>query len=137
MIKNFKFLILVVFLLSVVSFKNVYAQAKYSIKEMTPAVEAALESRRNRYDQLKALKARGNVGENNNGYVEALTKEGDTQAVVDAENKDRKVIYQTIADQNGLTGALNTIEKVFAQVQRDKAESGEKIQMEDGQWVTK
>ena len=96
------------------------AQAKYSIKSMTPEVEAALDGRRNRFDQLNELKTKGLVGENNQGYVEALSEDKEAKALAKAENDDRKVIYATIADQNGLTEAIDAIEKVFAQVQRDK-----------------
>ena len=113
----------------------VLAQVKYSIKEMTPEVNAALESRRDRFDKLRELKSKGTIGENNRGYVEVLVKV--EEPMVEAENQDRKLIYETIAKQNGLEGALDTIEKVFAQVQRDKAEKGENIQNEDGTWVSK
>ena len=111
-----------------------FAEAKYAIKEMTPEVKGALDNRRDRFDKLRELKASGAIGENNHGYVEVLKKEGDGQSIADAENKDRKVIYQTIAEQNGLDNAIATIETVFAQVQRDKAEAGDRIQLEDGTW---
>src|SRR5436190_1596336 len=75
--------------------------------------------------------------ENNQGYVVALTESAEAKNVVDAENADRKVVYQTIADQNGLSGEVATIEKVFGQVQRDKAQTGYKIQLEDGSWSVK
>ncbi len=110
--------------------------ASYDIKEMTPEVKSALDGRRNRFDELKSLKAQGAIGENNQGYVEALKTEG--QSVVDAENRDRRFIYTTIVSQNGLPAdALGTVEAVFAQVQRDKAASGDKIQDVSGSWTTK
>ena len=111
------------------------AQANYSIKQMTPEVEAALNNRRDRFDALRELKSKGSIGENNSGYVEALSP--DAQDAATAENNDRKVIYQTIAEQNNLKDAIGTIEKVFAQVQREKAQAGDKIQQEDGSWTTK
>ena len=115
----------------------VWAQAKYSLKEMTPAAQAALDGRRSRFDQLAALKAKGVVGENNRGYVEVMGSDPSAPTIVQTENNDRAVVYKTIAEQNGLMRQLDVIEKVFAQVQRDKAQSGEKIQNENGQWVTK
>jgi uncharacterized protein YdbL (DUF1318 family) len=127
-------------LLIVVVFMDVlivWAQTKYDIKEMTPEVQAALDNRRNRFDKLQVLKAKGTIGENNRGYVEVLNPNQEAEALVQAENKDRRLIYQTIERQNNLTNALETIEKVFAQVQRDKASSGEKIQEESGRWMTK
>jgi len=116
---------------------QVLAQSQYSIKEMTPAVQSALEQRRDRYDQIKVLKQDGKVGENNKGYLKAFKSEDSVDLIVEKENADRKTIYQTIAEQNGIRDALGTIEKVFAQTQRDNAQSGEKIQLEDGQWTEK
>lgn len=119
------------------SLAGVASAAQYEIKEMTPEVKTALENRRNRFDELQALETRGVLGENNRGYVEVLQDNPEARALVEAENKDRRLIYQTIEKQNNLTNALETIEKVFAQVQREKASPGEKIQLEDGRWVTK
>ncbi len=113
------------------------AEAKYSLKEMTPEVGAALDARRARFDNLADLKSKGMAGEDNRGYVKALVSAPEVEAVVDAENNDRKLVYTTIAQQNDLAGEMATIEKVFAEVQRDKAKPGEKVQDDNGQWVTK
>ena len=128
---------LITLILGALLIPSVLAEGKYSLKEITPAVQAALDSRRDRYDELVALKVKGTIGENNRGYVELLSPDSSAQALAQAENKDRTVIYKTIAEQNGLNGELGTIEKVFAQVQHDKAKAGDKIQNDDGQWVTK
>ena len=127
----------ILFLLALTFALPVFAEGKYSIKQMTLQVQGALDGRRDRFDQLHGLKVSGAVGENNHGYVEVLKNEGGASNVVDAENRDRKVIYQTIAEQNGLENDLAAIESVFAQVQRDKAAAGEQIQMEDGHWAAK
>jgi len=112
-----------------------FAQAAYDLKEMTPVVKSALEDRKTRFGDLKSLKAEGKVGENNRGYVQALEGGADVKALVAAENKDRKVVYEAIVDQNGLdASALATVETVFARVQRDKADHGEKVQDEAGNW---
>ena len=124
-------------LCSTLTWNNASAQAKYSIKTMTPEVQQALDGRRDRFDQLRQLKSSGFIGENNHGYVEVLKDEGDAATIASSENRDRKLIYQAIADQNGLEGAIGTIESVFAQVQRNKAESGERVQAESGNWITK
>jgi len=113
------------------------AADKYTIKEMTPEVTAALEGRRARYEELQRLKQAGRVGENNQGYVTDFSGDSAVGQTVAAENKDRKVIYETIARQNNIENALGTIEKVFAATQREKAGPGDKIQLEDGSWVTK
>ncbi len=112
--------------------------ATYDIKEMTPAVKSSLDARRGRFEQLSALKSQGKVGENNRGYVEVLGGGDTNKDVVDAENADRKLIYSTIVEQNSLpSDSLSTVEKVFAQVQRDKAASGDSIQDEYGAWIKK
>ena len=69
--------------------------------------------------------------------VEVLKAIDGADAVAAAENNDRKVIYQTIAQQNGLENAVGTIESVFAQVQRDKAAPGDQVQDEDGRWTAR
>lgn len=128
--------ILMFMFMTTVLVSNVWA-ASYDIKEMTPEVKSALDSRRARNEQLRSLKAEGAVGETNNGYVQAL-KSADADALVAAENQDRRVIYTTIVSQNGLPAdALSTVEEVFAQVQRDKAAAGDRIQNESGNWVNK
>lgn len=141
MIRKF-FLGLSVFLFvvgsSAVGPRAVLAEARYDIREMTPQVKSALDSRRDRFDELRALKAQGVVGENNRGYVEVLSENPKAQGLVDAENKDRRLIYQAIVEQNNLAASdLATVENVFAQVQRDKANAGDKVQDPDGKWTTK
>lgn len=113
--------------------------ATYDIQELTPAVKAALDNRRERFEQLRGYKEKGVIGEDNRGYVYLLI-EGDAgaEALVSAENKDRRVIYTTILTQNKLADSeLAKVEQAFAQVQRDKANPGDKIQDPDGRWVTK
>jgi uncharacterized protein YdbL (DUF1318 family) len=130
-----KILCSVVMVLSLVSVA--FAQG-YDIKTMTPDVKSALQGRKDRFSDLKALKAKGLVGENNRGYVEALGGGADVKALVKAENVDRKAVYEAIVEQNELgNAALATVEGVFAGVQRDKAVSGEKIQDPAGVWMTK
>jgi len=115
-----------------------YAQGTYDIKEMTPQVKAALEARKSRFGELKALKAQAFVGEDNHGYVVALGGGAYVMTLVADENKDRKFIYQTIVKQNGLgVNELSTVESVFAGVQRDKASPGDKIQDAAGNWMAK
>ncbi len=129
-------LLLAVFFTGMVGVSSAVA-AEYAIKEMTPEVQAALDGRRSRYEELVSLKKAGLVGENNRGYVEPFSERQDVLKLVVDENHDRTIIYTTIAQQNGLLGALATIERVFAQEQRDRAQPGVKIQNGDGSWVTK
>jgi len=129
-------LILVFFFISA-SAGFLIAESNYSIKEMTPAVKAALEHRHDRHDKLREYKQKGLIGETNRGYVQPFDESQEVKTLVEAENHDRKIIYETIAEQNGIVDAMEEIEKVFADVKKDKAAAGDKIQNEDGSWTTK
>ena len=108
------------------------------LKVVTPAVQEAINARRSRYDQLKALKAQGVLGENNEGHVAVLTGDADAEKLAAEENNDREVIYKAIVEQNKLgRDAITTIRTTFGEVQREKASAGEKIQNPAGEWVTK
>jgi uncharacterized protein YdbL (DUF1318 family) len=120
-----------------VPLQTTHAQQPYQIQMMTPPVKSALDGRKSRYDQLTRLKDQGKVGEANNGYVWALVDGESIAALVAAENRDREVIYRAMVEQNQLDGALSMVQSVFAQVQRERAEPGHKIQTVDGRWITK
>lgn len=112
--------------------------AKYDIKEMTPQVENALQNRQGRYSQIQHMKDGGILGEDNQGYVKVLKQIPDADAMASAENADRRVIYQAIVAQNNLGPAgLGPVQTAFAEVQREKAASGNFIQQPSGDWVQK
>lgn len=111
---------------------------QYDIKEMTPAVQNAISGRQARYTDIQSLKSSGVLGENNRGYVEVLQPSGNAGMTAEAENRDRKTIYQTIAEQNNLGKAgIATIEAIFAEVIRGKAQSGDSVQLPSGEWIKK
>ena len=114
------------------------AWAEPQLKTMTPEIQRAVDARRGRYDALKKYKGQGLVGEDNQGHVAVLTGGDEAQGLVSAENQDREVIYRAIVEQNNQPAdAIATVRAAFAEVQREKAEPGEKIQLTSGQWQTK
>ncbi len=137
MLRKLLYVLLTLCLIVTFNLRKVSAESKYNIKEMTPKVMTSLENRRNRFDKIRELKVKAAIGENNRGYIELLISDDQASEIVEAENIDRKIIYETIAKQNDIENAIATIEEVFAQVQRDKAEAGDKIQNKDGAWVIK
>jgi len=118
---------------------SISAQAsQYDLKQSTPEVERAISNRQSNYSGLQALKAQGAIGETSRGYVHTLVNSPETQALVESENQNRKVIYETIASQNNLgPSGFSLVETVFGEVQRDKARSGEAVQNAAGEWVRK
>ncbi len=89
--------------------------ANYDIKEMTPEVREALAGRQSRHSALQVAKQSGAITENSEGLVSGSSE------LVNAENNDRLVIYQTIADQNELgAGGLAQIKAAFAETIRER-----------------
>ena len=106
--------------------------------ELSPEAMAAVNSRRDRYAQLKQYKAQGQIGEDNQAHVKALGGGSAAEALAADENRDRETIYQMQVAQKGLPAdAINAIRATFAQEQRERAEPGEKIQLPSGEWVAK
>jgi len=90
---------------------------------------------RARLPELVVLKAEGVIGENNQGYLSILKAPTDKEAVISAENDDRRKIYTAIAKKQKTTPALVGQRRALQIAQ--KAESGTMIQGRDGQWGPK
>jgi len=112
--------------------------ADYDYKTMTPDIEKALKNRQARYYQLQQLKQEGVIGENNKGYVTDLKDNATAATLTAAENRDRRVLYEALAEQNklGNTGLLE-VQRAFAEVQSEKAASGDMVQSSSGDWKKK
>ena len=104
---------------------------------LTSAVHAAgiKERMLARLPEINEMKAAGVIGENNRGYLEFLAGKTGNAAVVDAENTDRKKVYQAIAKQQGTTtenvGARRALQIVA------EADPGDWLQDEAGSWYQK
>lgn len=88
-----------------------------------------------RLPEIKTLKAKGIVGENNKGFLEFIGQQKAKQDLVAAENQDREKVYQAIARQQGTTVEL--VGKHRAIQIANKAQSGEWLQDAEGQWYQK
>lgn len=84
---------------------------------------------------IKALKAKGIVGENNKGFLEFVGPKKEQQDVVAAENQDRAKVYNAIAKQQGTTAEL--VGKHRAVQIATKAQAGEWLQDANGKWYQK
>lgn len=103
---------------------------------VAPAMAEDIKARmRARLPVLVNLKAKGIVGENNQGFLTALKSAGDKKSVVDAENKDRRKIYNAIAKKQGTTPAL--VGQRRAMQIAKKADPGTMIQNAAGKWGKK
>lgn len=90
---------------------------------------------KNRLPVILELKAKGIVGENNQGYLEFIGGKREKPDVVAAENEDRKAVYTAIAKQQGTTAEL--VGKRRALQIAEKADPGEWVQDSRGNWIQK
>jgi uncharacterized protein len=103
---------------------------------LSPAWAQDIKARmRARLPELVTLKAQGVIGENNKGYLTILKAPTDKEALVKAENDDRRKIYSAIAKQQGTTAEL--VGKRRALQIAEKADPGTMIQGADGKWGPK
>jgi uncharacterized protein YdbL (DUF1318 family) len=84
---------------------------------------------------IKALKDQGVVGENNTGFLEFVGNRKEKADVIAAENKDRKLVYETIAKKQGTT--TEVVGKHRAVQIAGKAKTGEWLQDANGKWYQK
>jgi uncharacterized protein len=87
-----------------------------------------------RLGQINALKTQKVVGENNQGYLEFVGAARDG-AVVEAENADRRQVYQVVASKTG--GSAEQAGRARAKQIREQSAPGIMIQDETGRWVEK
>jgi uncharacterized protein YdbL (DUF1318 family) len=98
-------------------------------------LEKLRERFKQRYPQVQELKQAGVVGETSDGYLDYVKKKDPKAAeIVDAENADRKELYQEIAKRENTTPELVAVRN--AKRNFDKARPGEYLK-EDGKWKKK
>lgn len=90
---------------------------------------------RDRLPVITDLKARGIIGEDNQGYLAFMKVKNEKKGVVDSENADRKRVYEAIAKKQGTTAHL--VGQRRALQIAEKANPGEWLQKADGTWYKK
>jgi len=88
-----------------------------------------------RLPAIKALKDKGFVGENNLGYLEFIGNQKENQDLIDAENNDRRLVYEAIAKQQSTT--IELVGKHRAIQIAEKAQPGDWLQDATGKWYQK
>ena len=97
------------------------------------AFAAGIKDRmKQRLPVIADLKAKGIIGEDNQGYLGFVTSEKPHQGVIAAENKDREMIYMHFAKQQKTT--VNVVEKIQANRKAERTKTGEFFQNQDGSW---
>lgn len=96
------------------------------------AVKARMAQRLSKLDELKA---KGAVGENNRGFVEARASDPAASAVISAENTDRETVYAALAKQTGTSA--DQVGRARAKQIASGSAAGVWVQKEDGAWHKK
>ncbi len=99
------------------------------------AIAGVKERMKERLPVIADLKTKGIIGENNRGYLGFVTGKKASEALIAAENKDRKAIYSYFAKQQNTT--LEKVEIVQANRKAKRAKPGEFVQSPDGAWARK
>jgi uncharacterized protein YdbL (DUF1318 family) len=101
-----------------------------------PALAQDIKARmKARLPTIIALKARGVVGENNRGYLQFIGAKTAEANVVDAENSDRRKVYELIAKQQKTSA--DVVGRHRSRTLHANARKGEWIQTADGKWHQK
>ena len=90
---------------------------------------------KSRLPTIAQLKTEGVIGEDNQGYLGFVTSKEKEEEVVQAENSDRKKVYNAIAKQQGTSAEL--VGERRAKQIAERAKSGEWLQDESGKWYKK
>jgi uncharacterized protein YdbL (DUF1318 family) len=90
---------------------------------------------KDRLPRIIELKAAGIIGETHQGFLAFVGADRKEQALVDAENNDRQLVYDAIAKQQGT--AAEVVGRRRALQIADNAKPGEWIQDAGGKWVQK
>ncbi|MGA7278905.1 MAG: DUF1318 domain-containing protein [Desulfocapsaceae bacterium] len=88
-----------------------------------------------RIPAINALKDKGLIGENNRGFLEYRTGEKPQQDMVNAENQDRKTVYQSIAQSQKVDAVL--VGQRRANQIAANGVKGHWFQNADGSWYKK
>ncbi len=88
-----------------------------------------------RIPEIKALKDSGVIGEQANGLLGFVKSSPAAQSLVDAENKDRKTVYEDLAPKLGVSAA-KVAERRALQI-AEQASSGDWLRNAAGTWYQK
>jgi uncharacterized protein YdbL (DUF1318 family) len=119
--------------------------AEVDINVSTPAIRELKASIKSRFSQLEPYYRQGAVGENNQGYVDLkeaggldLRQRADVNRLIQAENADRKRLYEEIIKANNFGAEfLPQVAKLFANSWRKEAPAGAWVQDDNGKWGLK
>lgn len=88
-----------------------------------------------RIPAINALKNKGAIGENNKGFLEFRGGKQPQKDMINAENGDRKKVYQAIGKKQGASATL--VGQRRAKAIASKSKPGHWLQKQDDSWYKK
>lgn len=88
-----------------------------------------------RIPAITKLKDSGTIGENNLGFLSFRSADTSQQALVNAENQDRKIVYQAIGKKQGASAKL--VGQRRARMIAKNGKKGHWFQKPDNSWYKK
>lgn len=88
-----------------------------------------------RVPDIVALKSKGVIGENHQGYLEFVGQSREGADIVAAENADRKTLYTAVAQKTG--ASVEQVASRAALKWKQNLGPGEFFKNPDGQWIQK
>ncbi len=88
-----------------------------------------------RLPKILELKAEGIIGETNRGYLDFVGPQRKMEDLVEAENRDRRIVYEEIARRENTT--VEKVGKRRAIQLRELAAPGHYVQDDAGNWYRK
>ena len=132
---------------SLIGVEVAHAQEEVPLPSATsPAIRKIIESRAARLTALRRLKNMGAIGESNKGLLEPrnseavtdLAQRAEMQRLVKQENDDRELLYREIATAEGVAASqLPRIRETYAATIRERARTGDLLQLPEGTWIRK
>jgi uncharacterized protein len=122
--KNYAILSILLFVMFFVS-TNVFAESSKDIQSRMKA----------RLPEINQLKTSGVIGEGNDGFLGFVAGASGNEAIIKAENNDRRKVYSAISKQQGAT--LEVVGNRRALQISQKAKPGTWLQDSKGAWYKK
>lgn len=88
-----------------------------------------------RLPEIVALKSKGVIGENHQGYLEFVSKSREGADIVEAENADRSALYTAIGKKTG--ASAEQVGSRAALKWKENLAAGEYFKNPDGNWIQK
>ncbi len=104
--------------------------------DSSASLNEAIENRKERKDIIEVYLKKGYLGESRDRYLQIVSRnipsdmEDEIKGMMNAENADRKIIYEAVAKKNGVSVAQTS--KIFFDDDYKRAPSGYWFEVDDG-----